>query len=314
MAASRFLVLFAALSLACGDDPTPLGPSRVVNNRGLGPVVAFEVVSNRPRGVVSVGDTLRFVARATHVSGGVRDVDADWRVTPAPVLQIQTPPAVFVARRPGAVTVSAAYVPPGGDSPHRASLALTVVDSVVDPVRFVIDGWPVGADRHLVVGAAHDLALVAEYADGTRSGPLVADWSSSASLVASVSSAGSLEALAVGSFTVTATAAGGAVTSPHWTVSPGFNQPPSVTAFCRPCTVLVGNGVTLSAATASDPDGDSLTVRWTVAAGVVRYPNRFRTDWFLPEHSGSFVATVVVTDPGGLTGTDSVLVVVTTPG
>ena len=316
VAASRLILYAAVLSFACSGDPaSPLGPSQLPAARGLGPVVAFEIVSNRPRGAVSVGDTLRFIARATHVSGGARDVDADWHVSPARSLEFQSPPAVFIARRAGAVTVTASYAPADSDGArYTARSDLTVIAPFVDPVRHVIAGWPEVDVRRLRVGERHGLALLAEYEDGSRSEPLVAQWSSSRPDVASVNALGTLETLASGSFRVTATAPAAVVRSPSWSVSQGANRPPVVAAECRPCDVSVGQGVHLSASNASDPDGDALTVEWSVPAGVVRYPQRFETDWFLPQHAGSFTATVVVTDPYGLTHSDFVTVYVTAPG
>ena len=205
--------------------------------------------------------------------------------------------------------------PPDSDGArYTARSDLTVIAPFVEPVRHVIAGWPEVEVRRLRVGERHDLALVAEYEDGSRSEPLVAQWSSSRSHVALVNAVGMLETLASGTFRVTATAPAAVVTSPSWSVSQGANRPPLVTAECRPCDVSVGNGVHLSASNASDPDGDALTVEWSVPAGVVRYPQRFETDSFLPEHAGSFTATVVVTDPYGLTHSDFVTVYVTAPG
>ena len=111
---------------------------------------------------------------------------------------------------------------------------------------------------------------------------------------------------------MTAAAAGLSVTSPSWTVE-RVGRPPVVTATCVPCVVPVGDGVFLDAQTASDPDGEPLTVRWTAGAGIVRYPDRFRTYWSLPPHLGVFDVTVVVSDPSGNTASDTLTVTVTEP-
>ena len=299
------LAVLALGALSCSDgDTTPLGPSRVVGERGLGPVIGFEVVSDRPRGVVVVGDTVRFTARATHVSGGARDVDAAWRVRPAGVLRPAAPASAYLAVAPGSVVVTATYVTAAPERrTYRAESALTVLETVPVPVRHVIEGFPDGP-RLLAVGDRRPLSFFAVYRDGSRSEPLTAQWSSSDPAVADVGPAGSLRVLAPGSFRVTARVPAATVTTPTWSVDRGGNLPPVVAARCFPCEAGPGEAVNLAADRASDPDGDRLTAVWTVSSGVLRYPERFRTSWFLPPHEGTFRATVVVTDSAGNTATD----------
>src|SRR5206468_11903933 len=49
------------------------------------------------------------------------------------------------------------------------------------------------------------------------------------------------------------------------------NRPPTVRARCEPCTVEIGKTSTVTA-DAQDPDGDTLTYRWSAPAG--RFANQ----------------------------------------
>ena len=51
--------------------------------------------------------------------------------------------------------------------------------------------------------------------------------------------------------------------------APPQNRPPTVKARCEPCTVEVGKSSTVTA-DAQDPDGDTLTYKWSVADRQVR--------------------------------------------
>jgi outer membrane protein OmpA-like peptidoglycan-associated protein len=80
------------------------------------------------------------------------------------------------------------------------------------------------------------------------------------------------------------------------------NRPPTVTARCEPCTVEVGRTSTVTA-DATDPDGDTLTYKWTAPAGKFTNPADRQTPWTAPMQEGPVQLTVQVDDGKG--GTDS---------
>lgn len=73
------------------------------------------------------------------------------------------------------------------------------------------------------------------------------------------------------------------------------NRSPTVTASCNPCTVQAGQTSSLSA-TASDPDGDSLTYQWTTATGSFSNSTTANTVWTATAQIGTVTATVTVQD------------------
>jgi outer membrane protein OmpA-like peptidoglycan-associated protein len=90
------------------------------------------------------------------------------------------------------------------------------------------------------------------------------------------------------------------------------NRPPSIRARCEPCTVEAGKGASLSAE-ATDPDGDTLTYRWSVSAGSLSDRSSARVPWTAPPQEGTVVATVEVEDGRGARATDAVTLTVTAP-
>ncbi|MGE0450407.1 MAG: OmpA family protein, partial [Vicinamibacterales bacterium] len=90
------------------------------------------------------------------------------------------------------------------------------------------------------------------------------------------------------------------------------NRPPTVQAQCDPCTVEVGGRSTLTA-NASDPDGDTLTYRWTIPAGTLANPADRQTGWTAPQQEGPQQATVTVDDGKGGTASANVTIQVTRP-
>jgi len=85
------------------------------------------------------------------------------------------------------------------------------------------------------------------------------------------------------------------------------NRPPTVQAQCDPCTVEVGKSSTLTA-TATDPDGDSLTYRWTMPSGSLANPTERSTLWTAGMQEGPAQATVTVDDGKGGTASANVTV------
>jgi outer membrane protein OmpA-like peptidoglycan-associated protein len=85
------------------------------------------------------------------------------------------------------------------------------------------------------------------------------------------------------------------------------NRPPSVRARCEPCTVEVGRSVTVTA-DAQDPDGDTLTYRWSAPAGAFQSAANRQTQWTAPQQEGPVPITVTVSDGHGGTASDNVTV------
>lgn len=84
------------------------------------------------------------------------------------------------------------------------------------------------------------------------------------------------------------------------------NRPPTVTANCAPCTVEAERTTTLRA-TATDPDGDRLSYRWSAPKGTFTNANSADTVWTAPEEDGGVTATVTVQDGRGGSATATVV-------
>jgi outer membrane protein OmpA-like peptidoglycan-associated protein len=93
---------------------------------------------------------------------------------------------------------------------------------------------------------------------------------------------------------------------------PPQNRPPVVKAQCDPCTVEVGRNSTVTA-TASDPDGDPLTYRWTTPQGTLATPAERQTLWTAPQQEGTVPVTVTVNDGKGGMASDTVNIQVIRP-
>lgn len=96
------------------------------------------------------------------------------------------------------------------------------------------------------------------------------------------------------------------------TQGPPPNRAPTVKARCEPCTVEVGRQLTASA-DAQDPDGDTLTYRWTSPTGSFGNAGDRQTPWTAPGQVGAVPLTVTVSDGKGMTATDTVTVQVIAP-
>ena len=90
------------------------------------------------------------------------------------------------------------------------------------------------------------------------------------------------------------------------------NRPPTVQARCEPCTVEVGKTSTITAV-AQDPDGDTLTYRWTAPSGTLQNPSDRQTIWTAPMQEGPVQATVTVNDGKGGTASATTTIQVVRP-
>jgi outer membrane protein OmpA-like peptidoglycan-associated protein len=90
------------------------------------------------------------------------------------------------------------------------------------------------------------------------------------------------------------------------------NRPPTVQAQCDPCMVEVGRSSTVTA-TATDPDGDALTYRWTAPTGTLANPGERQTLWTAPQQEGTVPLTVTVNDGKGGMASANVNIQVTRP-
>ena len=90
------------------------------------------------------------------------------------------------------------------------------------------------------------------------------------------------------------------------------NRPPTVRAQCDPCTVEIGKSSTVTA-TGQDPDGDTLTYRWTAPTGTLANPAERQTLWTAPQQEGSVPVTVTANDGKGGTASDTVNIQVMRP-
>ena len=95
--------------------------------------------------------------------------------------------------------------------------------------------------------------------------------------------------------------------------SPPVNRPPSVSATCAPCVVEPGSEVRLTAS-ASDPDDNPITYRWTAAQGVFAgATNQASARWVASVPVGRYAIGVQVSDGRGGTASTEVAIDVELP-
>lgn len=87
--------------------------------------------------------------------------------------------------------------------------------------------------------------------------------------------------------------------------APNRNPTFSVNATCTPGVVEPGQTSNCTA-TATDPDGDPVTYRWTAPQGTFSNPNAANTVWTAPAQVGNVPVTVTAQDNRGGTATSSV--------
>jgi outer membrane protein OmpA-like peptidoglycan-associated protein len=93
---------------------------------------------------------------------------------------------------------------------------------------------------------------------------------------------------------------------------PAANRPPTVQARCEPCTVEVGRTATVTA-DAKDPDGDTVTYKWSAPSGTLQNPGDRQTAWVAPQQDGPVQITVTVSDGKGGTASASTTIQVVRP-
>jgi len=90
------------------------------------------------------------------------------------------------------------------------------------------------------------------------------------------------------------------------------NRPPTVKARCEPCTVEIGRTSTVTG-DASDPDGDTLSYKWTAPAGTFTRPTDRQTPWTAPMQEGPVRVEICVSDGRGGTACDALTIQVIRP-
>ena len=86
--------------------------------------------------------------------------------------------------------------------------------------------------------------------------------------------------------------------------APNRNPTFSVNAQCDPSIVEPGQNSACTA-TATDPDGDPVTYRWTAPQGTFSAPNGQNSNWAAPNQPGNVPLTVTVQDARGGTATST---------
>jgi peptidoglycan-associated lipoprotein len=98
------------------------------------------------------------------------------------------------------------------------------------------------------------------------------------------------------------------VPAPAPPAPPPPNRNPTISGIqANPPVVEPGQSTNLSA-TATDPEGDALTYRWTAPSGVFSNPNALSTIWTAPNVEGNVPLTLTVTDNRGGSATSTITI------
>jgi len=95
-------------------------------------------------------------------------------------------------------------------------------------------------------------------------------------------------------------------------VAPPANRAPTVKGRCEPCTIQVGQSISVTAE-GQDPDGDTLSYKWGSPTGSFGNANDRQTRWTAPGQVGAVPITVTVDDGKGGTASDTFTVQVVAP-
>ena len=87
------------------------------------------------------------------------------------------------------------------------------------------------------------------------------------------------------------------------------NAPPTVTAYCDPCTVDVGKTSAVHAY-AREPNRKPLTIRWTAKAGTFASATERETVWTAPAQGGQVDLTVTADNGTGGTASNTISITV----
>jgi peptidoglycan-associated lipoprotein len=88
---------------------------------------------------------------------------------------------------------------------------------------------------------------------------------------------------------------------------PAANRAPTVKARCEPCVIEIGKTSTVTA-DAQDPDGDTLSYKWSAPSGTFANPAERQTIYTCANTAGSVPVTVSVSDGKGGTATDTITI------